>query len=89
MTSGNKNACILAFKSHKMNIKIKIGIAIKEIREKKKITQTALATIADIDRTFISHVENGSRNISIETLEKLLKGLDTTFKDFFRETIFN
>ncbi len=85
----NKNACILAFKSHEMDIKIKIGIAIKETRERKKLTQAELATISDIDRTFISHVENGSRNISMETLEKLLKGLDTTFKDFFRKRIFN
>lgn len=72
-----------------MDIKIKVGKALKEIREKKKITQGMLSTTAGIDRTFISHVENGSRNVSIETLEKMLNGLNISFKDFFKEQTFN
>ena len=79
----------MVFKSHLMDIKAKIGIALKEIREKKNITQAMLANMSGIDRTFISHVENGSRNISMETLEKMLKGLDVTFKDFFKRQDFN
>jgi transcriptional regulator with XRE-family HTH domain len=79
----------LVFKSHLMDIKAKIGFALKDIREKKNITQAMLANSSGIDRTFISHVENGSRNISMETLEKMLKGLDVTFKDFFKRHDFN
>jgi transcriptional regulator with XRE-family HTH domain len=79
----------LVFKSHLMEIKAKIGLALRDIRETKNITQSVLATKSGIDRTFISHVENGSRNISIETLEKMLIGLGITFKDFFKRTDFN
>jgi transcriptional regulator with XRE-family HTH domain len=88
-TSVHRNARILAFKSHSMDIKTKIGAALREIREKKNITQAVLATVSGIDRTFISHVENGGRNISIETLEKILKGLDVTFKEFFKRSDLN
>lgn len=73
-----------------MDIKVKIGLRIKELRTEKNLTQEAIAFKAEIDRTFMNHVENGKRNVSIETLEKLVcNGLDTNFKDFFDTQIFN
>lgn len=67
-----------------MNIQVKIGIRIKELRTGKHLTQEAVAFKAEIDRTFMNHVENGKRNVSIETLEKIIiSGLDTSFPDFF------
>jgi transcriptional regulator with XRE-family HTH domain len=55
-----------------MNIQTKIGLRIKEIRTEKNLTQEAVAFKAEIDRTFMNHVENGKRNVSIQTLEKIL-----------------
>ena len=73
-----------------MNIKEKIGFRIKEFRNTKDLTQEAVAFKADIDRTFMNHVENGKRNISVETLEKILcNGLETTFREFFDNDVFN
>lgn len=73
-----------------MDIQSKIGHRIKEIRTEKNLTQEAVAFKAEIDRTFMNHVENGRRNISIETLEKVIcSGLETTFKEFFDAEIFN
>jgi len=73
-----------------MDIQTKIGLRIKEIRTTKNLTQEAIAFKADIDRTFMNHVENGKRNVSIETLEKLVcNGLEFSFKDFFNSEIFN
>jgi transcriptional regulator with XRE-family HTH domain len=72
-----------------MDIQTKIGLRIKEIRTTKNLTQEAIAFKAEIDRTFMNHVENGKRNVSVETLEKLIcNGLDTNFKDFFNSDIF-
>lgn len=81
------------FKSHKvvllMDIKTKIGLRIKEIRTEKELTQEAVAFKAEIDRTFMNHVENGKRNVSIETLEKLVcAGLEMSFKEFFDTQLF-
>jgi transcriptional regulator with XRE-family HTH domain len=66
------------FKSHKvvllMDIKTKIGLRIKEIRTEKELTQEAVAFKAEIDRTFMNHVENGKRNVSAGTLQKPVCG---------------
>lgn len=73
-----------------MDIKTKIGLRIKEIRTEKELTQEAVAFKAEIDRTFMNHVENGKRNVSVDTLEKLLcNGLEISFKDFFDVELFN
>jgi transcriptional regulator with XRE-family HTH domain len=67
-----------------MDIQAKIGQRIKEIRTENNLTQEAVAFKAEIDRTFMNHVENGKRNISIETLEKVIcNGLEVTFREFF------
>lgn len=66
-----------------MEVKEKLGKRIKEIREKKKITQEALASRSGVERTFISHIERGGRNISLETIEKVAAGLGVSIADLF------
>ncbi|HTK18535.1 MAG TPA: helix-turn-helix transcriptional regulator [Mucilaginibacter sp.] len=72
-----------------MSIKVKVGQRIKELRNQIGISQEALANKAEIDRTYVTDVENGRRNISIENLEKLVKALQIQFKDFFDSSDFN
>jgi len=72
-----------------MSIKLKVGQRIKELRNEIGISQEALANKADIDRTYVTDVENGRRNISIENLEKLVDALQIPFKDFFSSPNFN
>ena len=38
---------------------------------------------ADLDRSYIASVENGSRNISIVNIEKIAISLNVNLKDFF------
>lgn len=66
-----------------MNIKNKIGVRIKLLRNDLKISQEELGFRSNIDRTYITDVENGRRNISVEVLERVIIGLNTTFNDFF------
>ncbi len=66
-----------------MSIKVAVGQRIKELRNDLGISQEALANKADIDRTYVTDVENGRRNISIENLERLTIALNIPFKDFF------
>ena len=66
-----------------MSIKVEVGKRIRELRNEMGISQEALANRAEIDRTYVTDVENGRRNISIENLEKLVIALQTAFKDFF------
>jgi transcriptional regulator with XRE-family HTH domain len=71
-----------------MDIKVKIGLRIKELRTEKNLTQEGIAWKSEVDRTFMNHVENGKRNISIESLEKIILGLETNPKDFFNAKVF-
>jgi transcriptional regulator with XRE-family HTH domain len=71
-----------------MNIKDRVAIRIRTLREGKKLTQEQLAWKSEVDRTFMNQVENGRRNISIETLEKILNGLDVGLRDFFADDSF-
>ena len=66
-----------------MNIKQKIGNKIKILRKNAGMSQERLAYLADIDRTYISSIEKGERNISIITIEKLSKAFKISIKDFF------
>jgi len=71
-----------------MNIKTKIGLRIKELRTEKALSQEEVAWKSEVDRTFMNHVENGRRNLSVESLEKIIKGLESSFAEFFNHKLF-
>ena len=52
------------------------GKQIYEARLAKSWSQEKLAFEADLDRTYVSSVERGQRNISIINIYKLAKALD-------------
>ena len=66
-----------------MDIKLKVGQRIRELRKKLELSQEALAYKAEVDRTYMTDVENGRRNISVEILEKIIGALEISVKDFF------
>ena len=66
-----------------MDIKILVGKRVKELRNKLGISQEELADIAQLDRTYITSVECGRRNISIVNIEKLAKALTVSLSEFF------
>jgi transcriptional regulator with XRE-family HTH domain len=72
-----------------MDIKKDVGSRIKELRLQMGISQEALAHLADIDRTYMTSVENGRRNIAIVNLEKIITALNVTIQDFFTNELFN
>lgn len=62
-----------------------IGNRIKEIRNEQGISQEKLALKAELDRTYVAGVENGKRNPSIKSLEKIIKALNINFGYFFKD----
>lgn len=49
---------------------------IREFRLSKQLSQEELADICGLHRTYISDIERGNRNVSIDNIEKIAKGLD-------------
>ncbi len=73
-----------------MLIQKKIGIRIKALREQKSLKQEQLAWQSNLDRTYMNHVENGKRNLTVTSLEKIVvDGLKMSLSDFFNDAIFN
>lgn len=68
-----------------MSIEKQIGDRIKKLRIEKNLTQEQLAWDASVDRTYMNHVENGRKNISVRSLEKIIKALNTDMSTFFKE----
>lgn len=71
-----------------MDIKQKVGNRIRELRKNLELSQEALALKAEVDRTYVTDVENGRRNVSLEILERLIKALDVSIAEFFNSKEF-
>ncbi len=66
-----------------MNLKEKFGKKVNFLREQKGYSIEYLANIANIDRTYISEIEKGKRNVSLMIIEKLSKALDVNIQELF------
>lgn len=62
-----------------MNILEKFGKKVRELREKKGMTQEDLAYKADLSVYYVSRIERGKANVSLETVEKIQKALQFKF----------
>jgi transcriptional regulator with XRE-family HTH domain len=65
-----------------MNYPEKIGKAIIRLRNARGISQEKMALEAKIDRRYMSDIENGKRNISIDILCKISDFFDLPISDF-------
>ncbi len=72
-----------------MDIQQIFGLRLRELRLEKGLSQEALGLKAELDRTYITSVENGKRNVSIQAIQKIIKALDISFSDFFTSKHFD
>lgn len=70
------------------DIKLAFGLRVKELRLEKGLSQEKLANLAGVDRTYMTQVENGKRNISIENIQKICIALNVTLGLFFYDKYF-
>jgi transcriptional regulator with XRE-family HTH domain len=66
-----------------MDMKVAIGERIAKLRKAQKLSQQQFSYDAEVERSYLTHVEKGRKNISIETLVKITKALGISLKDFF------
>ena len=66
-----------------MDVQVRFGERLREIRRKKVVSQEALAEQAGLHRTYVSSIERGERNISIVNIAKLADALKVPIRDFF------
>ncbi len=61
-----------------MNICRLAGHNIRLYRQKKGLTQEALAVKAKMNRPYLSDMEQGTKNPSLDMLDRIAKALDIT-----------
>ncbi|CAH8712469.1 helix-turn-helix domain-containing protein [Paenibacillus thiaminolyticus] len=62
-----------------------IGDKIRSFRKSRGLTQEELGEMVALPQPYIGGIERGERNISLDTLQKLLEALDVTPKEAFRD----
>ncbi|MAD14488.1 MAG: transcriptional regulator [Alteromonadaceae bacterium] len=63
---------------------IEFGKKVQEIRKSRSLSQENLAHLADIDRTYISSLERGKRNVSLLNIIKVANALCVSPETFLR-----
>ncbi len=62
----------------------KFGQRIKFLRNELGVSQEKFALLIEMDRTYYASVESGKRNVSINNIEKIAKGLGVTLEELFK-----
>ena len=58
-----------------------LGHSVRRRRETEHLTQEALAEKADLDRTYISDIERGTRNVSILNVVRVARALGCSLSE--------
>lgn len=70
-----------------MTVQENFGKIIQRLRKRYGISQEALALSAKIDRRYMSDIENGKRNISIEIVDRLANFFHVPLYEMFDLTL--
>jgi CheY-like chemotaxis protein len=67
----------------KIDLKSSLGTAIRSKRNEMGFSQEELASRAGLHRTYISDIERGARNLSLESIDKLAQALKISIGSLF------
>ena len=68
-----------------MNVQLRFGEAVRRYRQMKEISQDEFAEMCGLHRTYISDIELGKRNVSLENIEKIANALNISISQLFAE----
>ena len=66
-----------------MNIHEKFGLAVSALRKEKGYSQERFALEANIARKYMSDIENGKRNVSLDVMKRIADKLGVTLSVLF------
>lgn len=58
-----------------------LGSRIQQLRKEQKLNQQQLGDRADLDRTYVSALENGKQNVTVGALARIAEALDIRLED--------
>ena len=66
-------------------IQKELGLALKQLRGEKKVSQEKFALSIGMDRTYYASVEAGKRNISLQNIKKIADGFEISISELFQK----
>lgn len=69
-----------------MGVKEELGRKIKRMRLNRGLTQEQLAEAVDVSQRTLSGIEIGENFVTADTLDKIIKALNTTTEELFATT---
>lgn len=70
--------------NRRQDITLRFGERLRALRESRGISQEAFAHMAGLDRTYISGIERGKRNLAIRNIEKIAQAFDVSISDLMK-----
>ena len=68
-----------------MNIHEKFGLAVATLRKERGYSQERFAFEANIARKYMSDIENGKRNVSLDVIKRIADKLEIRVSELFQE----
>jgi transcriptional regulator with XRE-family HTH domain len=65
-------------------LRIRLGHTVRELRSSAGYSQEAFAAKIKVHRTFMGTIERGKTNVSLDTIERLAKGLGMSVWELMR-----
>jgi transcriptional regulator with XRE-family HTH domain len=66
------------------DVRIRFGGAVRRKRHKLGVSQEEFADMCGLDRTYISGIERGERNLSLVNIEKIARTFRISLSELFR-----
>jgi len=63
----------------------RFGNRIRDMRKERGLSQEAFAALCELDRTYMGGVERGERNLSLENIERIDRGLDVSLSELMKD----
>ena len=63
---------------------VKLGKNLKQIRTAKSISQGKIARILKVGRSFITNIENGKTNPTLDTIAKIAKAIGVSVGELMK-----
>jgi transcriptional regulator with XRE-family HTH domain len=73
------------FMAEEISVTEKFGQRVRKLRVERGLSQEELADLCSLDRTYISGIERGIRNVALRNIEALAKGLGVPLSDLFED----
>ena len=66
------------------DVRLRFGSRVRSMREERQLSQFTFGHMVGLDRSYISSVENGHRNVSLDNIVRIAVGLGVTVSELTR-----